>query len=226
MTRWLIETNNAYVKTTFDYFSYRENPKEESKQELINSYDRLLNAKKNFMATPGFGYKLFGVDLLIKNAGLAIADLKNAEEILNEAPSAEQLEKTITGQQELYKTLLKKHKEEIVKLLHIEVKVDGRDLLIVNGDQHKIKNLRYDGAHVQKLTFYSKLPKEEVTVIPFDIHSRPMHPFILEQPNAENDYTVTVYMYDKPGADGIMEFELYYLSKSPKDVGLELPWKD
>ena len=226
MTRWLIETNNAYVKTTFDYFSYRENPNNKSKQKLIDSYERLINAKKNFMNTPGFGYKLFGVNLLIKNASFAIANVENAEEILNSAPTAEQLEKTITDQQELYKTLLKKYKEESVKLLHIEVKVDGRDLLIVNDDQYKIKNLRYDGAHVQKLTFFAELPKEEVTVIPLDIHSRPMHPFILEQPNAENGYTVTVYMYDKPGADGIMEFELYYLAKSPKEVGLDLPWKN
>jgi hypothetical protein len=103
--------------------------------------------------------------------------------------------------------------------------VDGRDLLIVNEDKHKIQNLRWDGAHVQKLEFYTKLPKEEVTVIPLDIQSRPMHPFILEQPAAENDYTVTVYLYDKPGADGIMEFELYYIPKTPTEVGLNLPWK-
>ena len=78
---------------------------------------------------------------------------------------------------------------------------------------------------MQKLKFFTKLPKEEVAVIPLDIHSRPMHPFILEQPNEENNYAVTVYMYDKPGADGIMEFELYYIPKSPKELGLELPWK-
>ena len=225
MTRWLIETNNAYVKTTFDYFAYRENPNEISKFKLVNSYNRLVDAKKHFMNTPGFGYKLFGVDLLIKNAGLAIDNLEIAENILRSAPSAEQLENTITEQQKLYNILLDKHKDETVKLLHIEVKVDGRDLLIINGDKHEIKNLRYDGAHVQKLKFFTKLPKEEVTVIPLDIHSRPIHPFILEQPNEENNYAVTVYMYDKPGADGIMEFELYYIPKSPKEIGLELPWK-
>ena len=225
MTRWLIETNNEYVRTAFDYFAYRENPNEISKQKLSESYNRLLETKKNFMATPGYGYKLFGIDLLITNAGLAIEDLGNAENILRLAPTAEQLENTITKQQKQYMVLLEKHKDETVKLLHIEVKVDGRDLLIVNGDKHKIQNLRYDGAHVQKLKFFTKLPKEEVTVIPLDIHSRPMHPFILEQPTVENNYTVTVYMYDKPGADGIMEFELYYIPKSPKEVGLNLPWK-
>lgn len=226
MTKWLINTNNEYVKTSFDYFSYRENPTKESRQKLVDSYNRLLSSKDNFQRTPGFGYKLFGIDLLIKNAKLAIDDLKNAEEVLQLAPSSEQLENTITKQQERYKTVLEEYKDETVKLLHVEAKVDGRDLFIVKDDTHRIQNLRYDGAHVQKLKFFSKLPKKEVTVIPLDINSRPMHPFILEQPTAENDYTVTVYMYDKPGADGIMEYELYYIEKTPKEVGLELPWEN
>ena len=71
----------------------------------------------------------------------------------------------------------------------------------------------------------AKLPNKEVTVIPLDIQSRPMHQFILEQPNKENKCTVTAYLYDKLGADGIMEFELYYIPRSPKEVGLDLPWK-
>ena len=225
MTRWLIETNNEYVKTTFDYFAYRENPNEITKQKLSESYNRLLEAKKNFMNTPGFGYKLFGVDLLINSAGEALENLEKAEDKLADAPTRERLEETITQQQELYKKVLTKYKKEAIKLLYIEVKVDGRDLLIVNEDNHKIINLRWDGAHVQKIKLFDKLPKEEVTVIPVDIQSRPMHPFILEQPNADNDYTVTVYLYDKPGADGIMEFELYYIPRSPKEVGLDLPWK-
>ncbi len=225
MTRWLIETNNEYVKTTFDYFAYRENPNGLTKQKLSRSYNRLLATKNNFMNTPGYGYILFGVDQVIKNAGQVLEDRSKAEKKLAAAPTRDQLETTITNQQNLYKKLLKKYKDETVKLLHIEVKVDGRDLLIVNDDEHRIENLRWDGAHVQKIKFFAKLPKEEVTVIPLDIHSRPMHPFILEQPNAGNDYTVTVYLYDKPGADGIMEFELYYIPKSPKEVGLNLPWK-
>jgi hypothetical protein len=225
MTRWLIETNNEYVKTTFDYFAYRETPNEISKQKLSESYNRLLNAKKNFMSTPAFGYKLYGVDQLINSAGQAIEDLTKAEHKLASAPSRKALENTITLQQDFYKELLRVYKDETVKLLHIEVKVDGRDLLIVKEDKHKIENLRWDGAHVQKIKFFTKLPKEKITVIPLDIQSRPMHQFILEQPSAENNYTVTVYLYDKPGADGIMEFELYYIPRSPEAVGLNMPWK-
>jgi hypothetical protein len=225
MTRWLIETNNEYVKTTFDYFAYREDPTELMKEKLSASYNRLLSAKKNFISTPGFGYNLFGVDQLIKNAGQAIEDLARAEQKLTNSPSTEQLEKTITLQQEQYKNLLEKYKEEAVKLLYIEVKVDGRDLFIVNEDSYKIENLQWDGAHVQKIKFFTKLPQNHFTIIPRDIQSRPMHPFILEQPAEENNYTVTVYLYDKPGGDGIMEFELYYIPKSPEEVGLNLPWK-
>jgi len=225
MTRWLIETNNAYVRTMFDYFTYRENPNVSTKQELIASYNHLLSAKQNFISTPGFGYKLFGVDQLIKNAGQALENLNNAEQKLHSAPSREQIEYTINQQQTHYGQLLEKYKDEAVKLLYTEIKVDGRDLLIVNGDSYKIKNLRWDGAHIQKIKLFTELPKREVTVIPRDIQSRPMHPFILEQPNAGNNFNVTVYLYDKPGGDGIMEFELYYIPRSPEEAGLNLPWE-
>ncbi len=139
MTRWLIETNNEYVKTTFDYFAYRENPNESTRQKLSDSYNRLLTTKKNFMNTPGYGYILFGVDQVIKNAGQALENLPKAEQKLAAAPSRDELEKTITKQQNLYKELLEKYKDEIVKLLHIEVKVDGRDLLIVKEGKHRIR---------------------------------------------------------------------------------------
>ena len=46
MTRWLIETNNEYVKTTLAYFAYRENPRENTRKNLNNSYNRLLETKK------------------------------------------------------------------------------------------------------------------------------------------------------------------------------------
>ena len=225
MTRWLIETNNEYVKTAFNYFAYFEKPNKISKQKLVDSYNKLVEAKKNFTAVPGFGYKLFGVNLLIANAELAIDDPQKAQNILHSSPTSDEIENTIASQQKQYKLLLKKYKTEAVKLLHTEVKVDGRDLFIVNDNKYRIKNLRYDGAHAQKLKFFTKLPQKEVTVIPLDIHSRPIHPFVLEQPNAQNNYTVTIYMYDKPGGDGIMEFELYYIDKTPKEVNLNLPWK-
>jgi len=226
MTRWLIETNNEYVKATFDYFAYRENPNEITKGELSKSYNRLLETKKSFMNTPGFGYKLFGVDLLINCVGEALDNLEKAEYKLRTAPSREQLELTIIQQQKLYKKVLEKYKNEAVKLLHTEVDVDGRDLLFVNEDSYKIKNLRWDSGHVQKIKFFDKLPSEEVTVIPLDIQSNPMHQFILEQPNLNNDFTATIYLYDKPGGKGIMEFELYYIPKKPIEVGLDLPWKN
>ena len=88
-----------------------------------------------------------------------------------------------------------------------------------------MEHLRWDNAHIQKLKFFEKLPAKTVTVIPLDIQSRPIHPFILEQPAKVNDFTVKVYLYDKPGADGIMEFDLYYIPRSPEEVGLNIPWK-
>ena len=64
-----------------------------------------------------------------------------------------------------------------------------------------------------------------VTVVPKDIYSRPMHPFVLEQPTEDNDYTVRIYLDDLPGGKDWVICDLYYIPKAPASLGLALPWQ-
>ena len=67
---------------------------------------------------------------------------------------------------------------------------------------------------------------ENYTVILLDIQSRSFGPFVLEQPSAENDYTVILYL-----SDSLMhgyswwKFELYYIPRPPEELGLAVPWE-
>ena len=62
-------------------------------------------------------------------------------------------------------------------------------------------------------------------MIPLDIQSRSYGPFILEQPNIDNNYTATVYLSDSPmHGYSWWKFELYYIPKSPEELGLIAPW--
>ena len=47
-----------------------------------------------------------------------------------------------------------------------------------------------------------------------------MHPFVLEQPTVDNDYTVRLYLDDLPGGKDWMKFKLYYIPKKPAELGL------
>ena len=223
MTRLLIETNNLYVKTAFAYFEYRENPTLAKKDTLSKYFSQLVTARNNFINAPGFGYKLFGVNQLLKNVELALKDLAQAEQHLEKAPTRKELESTVAHQQQLYKQILQKHSDEAIKFLHFEAEIDGRDILIIRDDKYEIEHLRWDGPAVRECRFIEKLPQKVVTVIPKDIESRPMHPFILQQPGEENDYTVKVYLYDAPGGYGIVKFDLYFISKRPEELGLDFP---
>ncbi|MFH1743301.1 MAG: hypothetical protein ABIH23_30210 [bacterium] len=226
MTRLLIETNNLYVRTFFAYFGYRECPTPESKETLSNCCHSLKDVRERFVNAPGFGYRLFGVDQLLLNVDQVLADLKGAEARLERMPTREKLELTIDRQQLLYKQVLEKYQNEAVKFFYCDVMIDGRDILNISGDACRVEHLRWDGPHFRDRRSIQALPKKPVTVIPLDIQSRPMHPFILEQPTAENDYTVRVYLYDKPGGQGLMKFDLYYIPKSPAELGLEIPWEN
>ena len=225
MTKLLTHVNNLYVKTTFAYFEYRENPSLDQKKSLNDFYQRLIQAREKFKNAPGFGYRLFGVNQLLKNTEQALTNLDEAEQRLEKLPTRDELERIITKQQQSYKQILERYKNEAVKFLHFEVEIDGRDILIIKDKKYKIEHLRWDGPNVKQCQFVGKLPQKTVTIIPKDIESRPMHPFVLQQPNKENDYTIKIYLYDKPGGFGIVNFDLYYIPKSPDELGLKMNWE-
>ncbi len=226
LTNLLIKTNNLYVKTFLAYFSYRENPDEKRREKLSALNADLKSTMAKFLSTPGCTYKVFGIEQLIKNADQTIVDLPSAEKTLAEAPTSEQILKTVSEQQEKYAQILKKYSGQAVKLLHWEGKIDGRDILLIQGDQFKMQHLRWDPGSCTASKFYNSLPYEKVTVLVDDIESRPIHPFILTQPSEKNNYTVKIYLFDKPGGTGNVKFDLYYIPGSPENVGLNVPWEN
>jgi hypothetical protein len=103
--------------------------------------------------------------------------------------------------------------------------VDGRDVLRVRGRTLEIEHLQNDPIAEAKSDFLAALPSREVTVLVKDVVSRDTHPFLLEQPTEQNDYTAKIHIFDKPPGYGWWELELYYLNASPRELGLALPWQ-
>ena len=224
LTRLLVHTNNAYVKTFFAYFQYREGPSDANRQALHDHTAELRDVRDAFANAPGFGYQLFGVDQLLVNAQQALDNLDEAEALLGRSLSPKEIESAVVEQQRHYRDVLDKHRDRAVKCLYWEGRVDGRNILVMQGDAIRIEHLRWDPVYVQDHTVFAPLPAKAVTVVPEDIESEPMHPFVLEQPSADNDYTVRVYMNDVPGGAHWFKFNLYYIDADPADLGLAAPW--
>jgi hypothetical protein len=220
MTRLLIQVNNLYVKTAFAYFGYREKPDPERRKALDELYERLLSARSEFMHLPGFGYQLFGVDQLAVNVKEMLDDREKAENKLTQASSRAEVSSLILGAQENYREILRSHAQEAVPFLHFDGMIDGRDILSVQGGHWSIQHLQWDGPEVKSCQVMEPLPNRAVTVIPKDIESRPPHQFILDQPSKENGYRVRVYLYDAPAGKGVNQFDLYYIPKTPEELGL------
>ncbi|MBX7258256.1 MAG: hypothetical protein K1Y02_17975 [Candidatus Hydrogenedentes bacterium] len=224
MTRNLIRTNQGYVETMFAYFAYGEDPTPERRDALAKAYENLVATRNDFIHTPGYGYQLFGVDVLMDVVKADLADHEAAQLALAHKPTRTELDATIASQQQRYMEVLDAHASDAVKFAHVEVMVDGCDILSVSGDKYEIEHLRWDGPLVRELKFETSLPRETVTVVPKDIQSRPMHPFVLEQPSAANNYTVRIYLDDLPGGQDWIIFDLYYIKASPESLGLAIPW--
>ena len=227
LSRMLIQTNNLYVKTFFVYFDYRKDPSEENKLKLVKKSTQLMDSMQQFLDTPGCVYKLAGMEQLLKNVDQAIEDLDKAEEILANAPNDEEIKVLITDQQEKYAQVLEKYKDDAVKYLYWQGRVDGRDLIKTKAENLVVEHLRYDRIAEMSFEFSNPLPQDSVTIIPIDIQSRSYGPFILEQPNEKNNYTATIYLSDYPcHGYSWWKFELYYIPKPPDELGLSVPWQN
>jgi len=224
VTRHLVRTNNLYVKSAFDYFAYLDAPSSATKKHLAARHAEFKAARDAFASAPGFGYHLFGVDQVLLNIEDALLDVEQARLRLRQAPTSQQIEQTIASQQTRYVQVLQEQRRHAVKFLHWEGLVDGRDLLEICGENVRIIHLRWDPPSVTACQFFKPLPKKAVTVIVDDIQSRPIHPFVLDQPSPENDFTAKVYLYDEPEGRDWIKFDLYYIEKSPAGLDLKRPW--
>ncbi len=224
MTRLLIETNNLYVKTAFAYFRYREERGEKERGDLESILGRLRAIRKAFLNVPGCRFKPYGVDQLIVNAAHVLEDLDAAEKVLQEAPTTSEIERIVTEQQTRYRRTLAEHGDEVLKVLYWEGRVDGRDMLIVRGEDIRIEHLRWDPIYLQNHRFFAPLPERPGTVLIEDIESEPMHPFVLQQPKEENDFTAKIYLNDIPGGAHWFRFNIYFLDRAPSELGLDVPW--
>lgn len=224
MTYRLIETNKRYVETLFAYFDYMDSGVPDHREALARAVADFERARADFVATPGFGYQLFGVDVLLDNARRAVENREAAARLLDATPGEKDLERIIAEQQRRYENVLASRREDLVHFGHFEVLVDGQDMLELSGSDYRLVPIRWDAGQVAVGEIRTPLPDKPVTVIPKNLESRPMHPFVLEQPCAENGYTARVYLNDLPGGHGWMKFDLYYLPEPPEALGLEVPW--
>ena len=225
LARRLVETNELYVKTCFAYFQYRERPAPERRTALADSVEALKRACESFRQSPGYRYNLFGVEQLIANADAAVADLAEAEAALARALNEDQVQGAILIQQERNAAAFAKFENTATPLLRWRGKVDGKDILHIRGEDVWIEHIRHDHVNSVETELFRPLPRTEVTVLLKEIESRPIRPFILEQPNEQNGYTLKVYLSDSPGGFGWWEFELYYVDESPSETGLAIPWQ-
>jgi hypothetical protein len=108
----------------------------------------------------------------------------------------------------------------------MRVLIDGRDIVNFRGAEYTIDHIQWDGAQVKEFTSFAPLPEKSVTVIPVNIVSRPLHPFVMEQPSEMNNYTARIYLDDMPGGNGWVEFDVYYIDAPPEELGLAVPWKN
>ena len=209
-TRWLVETNMAYVVLCLSYFAYDESPTPENHAVLVTAIDAMRDSRTRFTELEGFSYKLYGIDQLMENAQAALDDLPTAKQTLANAPTTEGAYVEIARRQSADQKKLAQPDHGYTKALRWRGQVDGKDLLCIQGDRVWIEHLAYDDIQSVTQDLVTPLPAKPVDVVVRDIESQEPHPFVLTQPTAENDYTATLYLYNRPPGYNWWEFEVYF----------------
>lgn len=225
LARRLIEVNGLYVRTAYAYFDYRNQPDADHRGRLAELTNRLRDEAAGFREAPGCRYRLFGIDALLRAAEDAVADLDRAVAALEAAPDEAALEDLLAEHQRKYAAFAQDPPPGSVKLLTWRGRVDGKEILSVRGRDLAIEHIQDDphqpGAH----RLHAELPERPVTVWMRVLESRPIHPFVLQQPRADNDYTVKVFLFDREPGYGEWALELYYVEGPPESHGLAIPWQ-
>ena len=214
LTRLLVETNGLYVKTCFAYLDYVDKKDAASRTKLSETLDSLKQVRHSFAEHPDCRYKFYGIDQLIASAGEALEDLARSQKSLTDAPAEEEVSGLIRDRQERNRQLLEDRAAEAHRFFHWRAKVDGRDILSIQGEELTVEHIESDSISSQEHEFLEALPKREVTVLLKDNESQPIHPFILQQPAEENGYTLKVYLFDRPPGFGWWDFDLYYADET------------
>ncbi len=226
MTQSLIDTHSDYIETVFHFFDYLGSGSVEDRGSLQNAMLKLINSRETFRNIPGFNYKLDGVNVLIEHAQRTVKDVHSERKLLETVPTQKEIDRIIQEQQENYKEIFKQYQGMMKRLGHFEILIDGQDLLHIQGNEYRIEHLRWDGPEVVSAQLFFPLPQKEVIIIPVDIDTRPLHPFVLYQPSSSNNYQATIYLDDRPGGTGRFVFDIYMFEPDGKDLQIIKNWSE
>jgi hypothetical protein len=184
----------------------------------------LDDAVAAFRSAPGFVYQLYGIEQLMQNARASLDDHAQAQQTLANALEPDEVFRAIEAYQQRLERALDERQAGARRVLRWRGRIDGKDILHVRGDALEIEHLLADPVSGMEFAFENPLPAQEATVL-IRVHAgRPIGPFVLEHPNAQNNFTAKIYMFDAPPSSDIWDFDLYYLPESPQSLGLQTPW--
>jgi hypothetical protein len=206
-----LQLNRAYVIGFLRYFQYKEQPTEENKSALTKCLKNLNQSVEAYQRNFNY-YKLIGIKTFIDLAERALSDLDEAERILSEAPSPEDIQNMFAQARLASEKLLKAHPDAI-HIASWQGSIDGRDIVRLKSGQYTIEHLAADPIGNILFTWNNELPSDQeclVVVKPLEVRGTV---FIMDQPSVENEQTITLYLEDPANGSSVFKFEVYAIPR-------------
>ncbi len=201
-----------YVCTVLSYFDYRERPSPASRERLAADLAALRASADSYRRHYRF-YDLAGVDVTVKLASRMLEDRERAEQLLRQAPTAEQLAARFAeARRENLRRLASDPNAE--KIMTWRGTVDARAILRIRGTAVEVEDLSGDGIldrHADFLHPVGARAGGRWLIRPLRARGV-LH--LMEEPSPANQGTASVYVDDPEPGNAVYEFELYWSGRS------------
>ncbi len=200
-----------YTRLILGYFRYREKRTGEARLRLRKDVAAMKESMAAYRAEFRF-FELNGMEQAVVLAERALVNLDEAERVLREAPTPEQIQERILAARQEDRKVLAAHPEaELV--LRWKGSVDARNILRIAGEQIRTERLTGDGIHAVETRFAKAVLREEgwrYVVKP--LRERGIA-HVLEAPMGKNGFTLSLYVDDPEPSSAVLEFEVYRLKR-------------
>lgn len=207
-----LSLNVTYVEAFMRFFAYEELKDSRSRRIAERAVGRLRRALERYSDEVGW-FQTPGIDAFLDLADSAFDDLDAYLRALGSAPGLLETRKMLEDARKRDIDLCRR--SDAMKVLHLEVDVDGADLIRIRGRELEIQHISCESYKDLRYEFEADLPRAgSLAIRPLEVRG---WAYVAEQPTARNDYTAKIMISDPQNGRSVYRLEVWWVPEGGSD---------
>jgi hypothetical protein len=196
---------SAYVQTFLICYAYRDTPTPALRDELVSRLSSLKKTLAAYQKEPDH-FQIRAIQVFIDIADRTLVNREALERYLAGAPTPEEINQKLKAA-EAHDSEMGKRCPSAKTFLSWNGAVDGRDVLILQGNKLTDDRRLGNDPHNVQMKIHQPFPKRPLTYF-IDRHAGRGWTVLLQSPSAANDWTAKIYVDDPQPSEDVYRFDL------------------